>query len=363
MSKFLLSIGRRIELFFKPLAAYVVGTYIRPRKAKGPIPLDKVDRLLLLRNDALGDAVVTTPIWRILKRLKPSIHIGVVGSTKNIELLKVDPDIDEVFELDLDKPSRVIEQQVSQTPWDVVMCFVYKQKTQSALQAKRVAPNAYSSTVAFTDFLRYDKFFSIVSKQKREGHMTEIIRKHLIDTVDTGTSLSGWHPSLMIPDSLSTSVRSSIFEQLGPSIRRYIHVNLHASIGNREWGFENSLAFAERVRDAFPDTGIVFTGAPDRIHEVRSQSTALPGGVILYETVSQPEAIAVVRHSSLVITPDTSITHIASAEKKPVVTFHYCFNEWYPYNVPHSILRKPEDGLVKDIPVDEVLKAALSLLQ
>ncbi len=62
---------RYVEKTNKLITLRLLGIYLRVHKLPNPLSLDKVNSVLFIRYDALGDMIVTTPLWRILKRVKP----------------------------------------------------------------------------------------------------------------------------------------------------------------------------------------------------------------------------------------------------------------------------------------------------
>ena len=71
---------------------------------------------------------------------------------------------------------------------------------------------------------------------------------------------------------------------------------------------------------------------------------------------------AVLSFADLVVSPDTSIVHIAAALGKPVVTLTGqgdLATEWTPWGVPHRVVIGP--GLVPDITFAEARDAVRSL--
>lgn len=346
----------------KLLSARLLGLYLAPPKVNPPLHLSSLKSVLIIRNDALGDAIVTTPVWRTLKRQKPSLIIGVVASSANVQVLSADPDIDHVYLVDdnsaLDADTLSSIRSIS---WDITLCLKYNSKTKSALLARKLAPHSVTSTVAFNDDPRYDHLFSIVSRQDRDDndHMTDVIRKHLRAVIDVSTQ--DWHPSISFPETSISRVKellSVITERDG-----FLHINLHASLASREWGIENVLSLCGLLREKLPDLAIVVTGDPNRITQ-DAEELNLKGlaGVYVLPPLDQPELCAVVRASRMVLTPDTSITHIAAAEHKPVVTLHYRKNEWYPYGVPSRVLYSQAGRSVSEISVTEVFQSIQALL-
>ena len=53
--------------------------------------------VLILKYDRIGDMVVTTPIFRELKKEYPGISISVLASKENRDVIKYNPYIDEIY--------------------------------------------------------------------------------------------------------------------------------------------------------------------------------------------------------------------------------------------------------------------------
>ena len=71
---------------------------------------------------------------------------------------------------------------------------------------------------------------------------------------------------------------------------------------------------------------------------------------------------ALIRNSSLVITPDTSIVHLASAEAKPIIAFYLAVSEWLPYKINSYIVLPRKGEAISTIPLDIVREAVNTML-
>ena len=86
-----------------------------------------------------------------------------------------------------------------------------------------------------------------------------------------------------------------------------------------------------------------------------------------YTTETIIDAAAIVEQLDLIITPDTSIVHIASSFDKPVVSIHEnnkdSFRLWSPSStLSKTIFATSRYGLI-DYSVDDVVKSTLDILQ
>src|SRR5438270_1144149 len=134
---------RRVEQRLKFLLSDPLGLLLRPRRATLPLPLSKVSSILILRYDALDDVVLSTPVWRSIKKYAPHIRVGVAGSVKNKILLDSDPDIDDVFIVDRAPSVGVLKEllRARRTKWDVVLNLFFHDKTRAAIYSKIMAPD------------------------------------------------------------------------------------------------------------------------------------------------------------------------------------------------------------------------------
>ena len=71
---------------------------------------------------------------------------------------------------------------------------------------------------------------------------------------------------------------------------------------------------------------------------------------------------ALIRDSQLIITPDTSIVHLASAESKPVVAFYLAASEWLPYKINSYVILPKKGESIKTIPFDVVKEGVITML-
>ena len=59
--------------------------------------IKKSSKVLMLRYDRIGDMVITTPVFRELKKSYPNIEINVLASHANYMILKNNPYINSIY--------------------------------------------------------------------------------------------------------------------------------------------------------------------------------------------------------------------------------------------------------------------------
>ena len=79
----------------KKIKAFLLKLLTNKRKILFDIKKSK--NVLVLKYDRIGDMVVTTPIFRELKKAYPSISISVLASKENKDVIKNNPYIDKIY--------------------------------------------------------------------------------------------------------------------------------------------------------------------------------------------------------------------------------------------------------------------------
>lgn len=361
-------IGQNLERINKRLTLRLLGRVLRTRRLHGPLSLDQIESVLILRYDALGDMVLTTPLWRTLKAQKPSLKIGVAASIRNRNIIESDPDIDEVYLFSRQTTNAMMREirRARETQWDLVIHLVYIEKTRGAIVSALAAPRAFRVTNVRDKKHLYNHLYSRLGDRPPLKPPTPMIEQ-VIQTMQTGIDIdinNTIHPSLHIDQTILHTVTEEIkrtIESSGSS--RYIVLNTEAASESREWGFENSITLTKQLLDRFTDLYVLWTSSPHRAelteNFLNSHSLTRAG---YYKTNSQQHVAAVIHGADLVISPDTSIIHIASAERKPVLGFYMESNEFLPYQVSCSVLFAEPGKPMSSIPVNEAFSSVVELI-
>jgi ADP-heptose:LPS heptosyltransferase len=110
-------------------------------------------------------------------------------------------------------------------------------------------------------------------------------------------------------------------------------VNLSASEKKRRWQDEKFIEVLRKVREAAPRLPIVVIGLPHEWDQVKMVAESV--AAVAVPTSRLRDALALVGTSGMVFTPDTSISHAASAFRKPaVVLLKRDHHPYAPYNIP-----------------------------
>ncbi len=360
---------RRIEHATKRASFDVIGSWLSPKEVSAPLSLDDIKSILILRYDALGDMVLTTPIIRILKSRKPSLILGVAGSRKNLDLIHDDPDVDHRYTF-IQKSNEGMWSEIKrarEVQWDVIINLVYNDKTRAAIISRLIAPNAIRITAVRGPVAQYRKLYSIVTARpplRPPVPMLEQFLSTLTEAINISITPDEKLPSLKLATSIVSGIHTEIANKHKErSTSRLVVLNTSSSEMFREWGYENAWEFSKQLTAKLPEVLVFWTGAPDKKEILREFIASRPlARAHYFETPTPTHLAALIGESELVISPDTSVIHIACAERKPVVGLFMEANEFLPYGVPNIVLMPEAEQPLKTISVKSVLDAAMKML-
>jgi ADP-heptose:LPS heptosyltransferase len=361
------NVVRAVERNIKFLLSSPLGWLLRPKRARLPLPLSEVSSIFILRHDALGDAVLTTPVWRAVKRLAPHIRIGVAGSPRSRPLFEHDPDVDETFAFTKAPSLSLLRElfRARRTKWDVVLNLNYHDKTRGAIFAKIIAPNGVSLTGVRGKREKYLRIYSeVVDRPPIPAPMVWQNLLVLKAAVDLPIDVETEWPDLPNFPEVSKEVEPEIKEILQRSgTKCYIIINTDASQLYREWGVANSIELARKIVSSHPDLHVFLSSAPSRASALRELLASEPSTISYLETPSILHLASAIRGAVIAVTPDTSVTHFATAQRVPVVGLFFEENEFLPIGAPSRVLIPSDRKTMSLLTVEQVYQALEDLLE
>jgi len=362
----------RLEEWGKRLTVAPFGALLRPPPLESPIVAGRIRSILFLRNDGIGDMVLSTPMWRILKQRHPEIRIGIVTSSRNSAIVESDPDVD--FRYDCrgnELPSLLrAARETRRISWDLVMPLIYFKKTKMALLCKLFAPKATSSMVLMraNRSERYAHLFSVVlttSYDPSRDLMLDLMREHFERTLGLLVADDEWKLSLRPDDRGVASIRSAVADVLSADgTKGYVQVHLEAKDAFHELGVEGSLALSKELTALHPDRSVLWTASSRTADAAKRFLDVTPTPCVHFQpTASLHELVGIVRGAELVLSPDTSVVHVAAAERGPLVGLYEHFpHQWRPSHQPSRVVTPPHGQPVSAISIDAVVRECRDLL-
>jgi ADP-heptose:LPS heptosyltransferase len=330
--------------------------------------LKKSKTVLILRFDRIGDMVVTTPIFRELKNAYPNISISVLASEVNKDVIRYNPYIDTIYtnyknsvlkdlstliKLRKRKFDVCIDPHKSVVPHTILMLKIINPKKIISIH-KDGRYGVKASELQLYDYL---------TKKDKKNHFGKIWLDTLI--------FFGIKPSSDKYDFFLSNTEKNRAQSFVSSMGVKIKIGINIE------SFSSGLSIQKKELEGIcrglyshcNDIVIVILTIPNKMSNMKQMISELDLDYVIpsYTTETIIDAAALVEQLDLIITPDTSIVHIASSFDKPIVSIHEnCkdhFRLWSPSStLSRTIFAKSSFGLF-DYSINDIVKSAADILK
>jgi heptosyltransferase-3 len=364
-SAHLASIVKEFEVQFKWLLTWLIFFFLRrswPRHSERIDP-SRINSILFLRYDRIGDMVVSLPTFHVLKALYPHIQIDVLASPGNRVIVSQDDNIRRVLVYDkgsLTKTWKTI-QHFRKSNYDVTVDLVANVSATSLIILLMAGRSSFKIGVRKNNSVNLYDF--IIPEQ----HMrtTPAVQLHFASLLPLGIApeMSSRDTGIRLSEKQWQRGADLIAPLRGDNTRGLVGINISAGKPNREWGVNKYIPFIREVSSRYPNQQfIIFAGPTD--YE-QAQVIADAGGsnvAAVSRGLSLLDIAAMMKHLNLMMTPDTSICHIASSLRIPLLGLYTAaeenFQRWQPYNTRAWVLRPPSGDTLEGISVDDYINKA-----
>jgi ADP-heptose:LPS heptosyltransferase len=293
------------------------------RKKSIDFDIRKAKNILFLRYDRIGDMVITTPVFRELKLAYPEINITVLASKANHCVLLNNPYVDRVItnhknNLLKDLPTLLA---LRKEKFDVCVEFDHSVIPHAILRLKIIKPRKIISVIKEGRYgVKGDelKLYDYFTEKPKDTHFRDIWLNTLRPF---GVVPKSNEYDLYITDK-QEEFANIFLKQYYPKC--LIGINLEGAVKGKRIQFVELEQICKGLYQANNNIQIIILAAPNNL-QITTEKVAkitLDYVVTSYKTETILDVAAVIKHLDLVITPDTSIVHIASAFNIPIVTIH-----------------------------------------
>lgn len=337
-----------------------------PRSAFLPLPVSSDARVLFIRYERIGDMIMATSSIRAIAQALPGGKVDVLATPTTAPVLENNPHVGQVLTLDRSSWSSYLR----------LMRRLRRAHYHTMIDGRLNNPPIFTSTplLMLAGGARYRvgsgggqnaTIYNVcVPEYDRNIHYIEG-SKSLAVPFGVDPSKVDWQPEIFLSDSEREAA-----DQIWQGIRlenanaqnpKRLLVNLSASEPKRRWPDGKFIAAIRAAVGSPADVAMVVIGLPSEWKSVQQVASSV-GGVPV-QTPKLRDAFALVGTSDLVFTPDTSISHAASAFRKPsVVLLKREHRPYAPYNTPGEIVAWGEDQ-IQQLPYERVAAALTSLLR
>jgi ADP-heptose:LPS heptosyltransferase len=355
-------IQKSIELWFRRMLIQLLGRLFQRKNALQSNIDFNTCKFLFIRQDRIGDVLISTPLFGALKKHYPAAILDVLLSESNYFVLENDPLIHTRW-MYRKKIGNILSliRALRNECYDFVIDLMDNPSTTSTVLCLLINAR-WNVGIDKDNRFVYDIIVPMLSR--RETHIIDRIAQLLIPFhID---------PCLeKIDVRYYTSFESEKFvdyylRQNNMVFHPIIGVNISAGSDARFWGVENFKELLNHLRKIYPGYKSLLLYQPT--DERRAQMIAESNQNIVLSpiTSSFDQFAAFVKRLSFLVTPDTAAVHLASAFKVRTVVLYVQSNKalriWEPYKIDNECIVTDADDLSM-IPVAQVQDALGRLIR
>jgi ADP-heptose:LPS heptosyltransferase len=317
---------------------------------------------LFVRQDRIGDVLVSTPLIHALKKHYPGATVDFLLSNNNHFVLEHEPLVRNRW-IYRKNPQGAIETLITirRQHYDFVIDLMDNPSTTSTVICL-CSGGKWAVGLSKENAYAYDIAVPLLSRKET----------HIVDRLGRLLTVFGIEPDREeFRIRYATSKNSDLFAadfwgRSGLSGKFVIGMNVSPGKGVRFWGRRNYQELLRRLLAEKPGVKLLLLYQPADREEAASIAEPFPDVLLSPVTSSFDRFAALVRELSMLITPDTSAVHLAAAFNIPSVVLYVQSNKslkiWEPYGSPSETLVTDVDDL-SSIPPEQVLAAVRRLLQ
>lgn len=274
------------------------------------IESNNIKSILIMRDDGkIGDMVVNTLMFREIKKRHPNIKIGVVTRGAAIDIIKNNIFIDKIYEYKKNyRYLKKLSKEIEKEKYDLLIDFSLNLREHQIMFI-----NNCKAKINIGINKRDWKLFDI-SVDKTNGHITNRYKKIL--------SFLGIDSENIFYDiQLDERVEEEIIKRYTKDIE-YVVLNPFAASKYRNLNFDNIIRIVKMLLE-YTNNFVYIIGEEKHKDNIEKVLKSLNSDRVRYIKLKNIQEVAtVIKYSQLVITPDTSIVHIAVAFNKKLISIY-----------------------------------------
>lgn len=286
------------------------GKYLWDRKKKKEkinrgnfIENNDIKSILFLRQDGkAGDMVVSTLIFQSIKKKYPHIKVAVITRGAGRDIIENNPNIDKIYDFKKEKKEiKKLAARISEEKYDLLVDFSNMLRVRD-MRLISLCKAKYNIGVNREDW----EIFDININFSFQSHITDLyttfLKKIGIFEIEMHYHLGSFNS----------------FEKKN----EYILLNPYAASEHRSFSRNTVLRIGKEIVKFFPNKKIYILGQKENEVDLSFFQDKLGEVCEIVKTKSIHEVFPFVKNAEFVITPDTSIVHIAVAFDKNMITVY-----------------------------------------
>ena len=299
-----------------------IGKYIWDRKEKSKIiegdnflKDNNIKSILFLRYDGkIGDMIVNSLMFREIKKVYPNIKIGVVARGAAIDIIKNNPNVDEIYEYHKDrKKIKDLALKIKEEKYDLLIDFSEMLRVNQMMLI-----NLCGARINIGLDRKDWKLFDLSIESGKDFKWTEhITNRYLAYLIKLGLKKESIDISYDIY--LKDEKKYETFFYKIKENKKLI-LNPYGASKHKSFNIETLENIITYLKDK--DIAIILVYFGDKYKELEFLEKKYKSVYIPKKIESILNTAILIKKSDYVISPDTSIVHIASAFNKKMITVY-----------------------------------------
>ncbi|HVP06755.1 MAG TPA: glycosyltransferase family 9 protein [Candidatus Acidoferrum sp.] len=337
--------------------------------AAGPAPLDirKLSSILIIRPEKLGDLLVSLPLCEALKRANPDLKLYLLASSRGLEAVQGDPRFEQIF---LYRKQAISDfrtaRAIRRLKVDFVIDLVCDDSVTSLFLTQYCARGRACAGMGKNQFRKhYD--FNFPYRTDNDAHVIDNTLKILgAFGIDSRTA------DPYVPLHIGAEATRKATEWLTRSVPHKsgalrIGINQSAGSPNRIWPDAKTKELISRIKSRHDESQIILIYVARDRQRAEALALDFDSGVCTVPLgLNLEEVSAIISRLDALVSPDTSLIHIARSFHVPVVGLYSRFMDnyrlWRPYGQSEGAVVSSSDVDICDIPFDQVFDTLQRLL-
>lgn len=361
---------RRIEEELRKLLFLTLKLFIK-NEVVSDINKNSIKNILIVRqHNEVGDMLLTTPMFHNLRESFKDAYISLVARPVNIDVVKFNPDINEVILYDSNYLKRF--------PWKIVVFLkkIRERKYDLVIVPCTVAFSLTSALIAYFSrakirigcdgskfgvYKQSDIFFNkIIQFEKEPKHQVDV-NMDFIKPLNIGIT---YRKHIMGVSDDDVKFADNLFNKYKLDKKRKI-IAVHPGAGKlpNRWNFKNFAAVADYCIDKLNSQLILIVGPKEE--ELKNNVLGNMHNVpVILPQLSILQVAAIIKSCDLLVCNDTGILHVGAGVGAPTVAIFGPSDPsyWNPIGEEHIAIRG-KDNICDNVAVVDVIAAVEKLIK
>jgi len=321
------------------------------------IDYKKIKSVLIIRIGKIGDIIISSFVFRSLKESNSEIKIELITLKKNKDVLRCNPYLDKVYFINKNIFSLITLFPLCFKKYDLIIDLNDNPSTTSSILLSLL--NAQNK-IGF-NFEKQSKYLThaIDYPDKNKTHLIERYA-HLLSSSGLELNPEIIKPELFVDSQIDKGI-SEKFSEI-KSKHKIVAINISAGAEIRKYPVEKWIELTNSLKSKFSN----LNEPTDRTEAELIIQAIDKNYLVTVEGSSFQHFASKIKNSDLLITPDTSAVHIASAFQVPVIALYpnvdWNFVSFAPYRTKFRSIKSSTEE-IKNISIEKIESEFENLIQ